>query len=145
MEESPNETYELRPVTEKFDNLEISEIKTSLTRQNPTGNGNTNSFEKNRENKVFADHLETTSLASVNFNVLDPILPSVLSTKVEKPATKKCEVKLERLPKKLLFHHYWLAPTSQKFKLLNNFQIPKMASKYLKVILLYYLLFILQW
>ena len=129
MEESPNESDELRPVTEKLDNLEISEIKISLTRQNPTGNGNTNSFEKNRENKVFADHLETTSLASVNFNVPDPIL----STKVEQPATKKCEIKLERLPKKLLFHHYWLAPTSQKFKLLNNFQIPKMASKYLKV------------
>ena len=82
-------------LTEKFDNLEISEIKTSLTRQNQTGNGNTNSFEKNRENKVFADHLETTSLASVNFNVPDPILPSALSTKSITVQTDEVDLSLE--------------------------------------------------
>ena len=74
----------------------IQNKKKSRKKQNhPTGNGNNNSFEKNRENKAFADHLETTSLASVNFNVPDPILPSALSTKSITVQTDEVDLSLE--------------------------------------------------
>ena len=74
----------------------IQNKKKSRKKQNhPIGNGNTNSFEKNRENKAFADHLETTSLASVNFNVPDPILPSALSTKSITVQTDEVDLSLE--------------------------------------------------
>ena len=62
-----------------------------------TGNGINNSFEKQQQQnttKAFAD-LETTSLASVNVNVPDPILPPALSTKSITVQTDEVDLSLE--------------------------------------------------
>ena len=105
MEVSPNEIDKLRPVTEKFDNLEISKIKTSLTSQT----------------NVFSKEIQENSRKESSKDKVDRPLPQ----------TKKFEVKLKRLPKKLLLKHQWLDPSFPNLKIIKSFKIPKMQGKYI--------------